>query len=63
VNKDVQAYLRAIRRQGFTVRLNGSGHYQCTAPDGRRASIPGTPRGGRAVTGIRAALRRLGAQL
>jgi hypothetical protein len=64
VNKDVQQYLRAIRRQGFHVRLSGSGHYLCTTPDGtRRASIPATPRGGRALTGIRGALRRLGADL
>ncbi|MFE9448350.1 hypothetical protein [Streptomyces sp. NPDC006739] len=55
--------IRTIRRQGFTVRFSGSGHYLCTAPDGRRASIPSTPRGGRAVTGIRSALRRLGADL
>lgn len=64
MNKDVQQYLRAIRRQGFTVRLSGSGHYLCTTPDGkRRVSVPSTPRGCRAVTGIRSALRRLGAEL
>ncbi len=64
MNKDVQQYLRAIRRQGFHVRLSGAGHYLCTTPDGtRRASIPGTPRGGKAVTGIRATLRQLGADL
>lgn len=64
MNKDVQQFLRTIRRQGFTVRLSGSGHYLCTTPDGtRRASIPSTPRGGRAVAGIRGTLRRLGADL
>ncbi|MEH0417876.1 hypothetical protein [Streptomyces sp. B21-083] len=63
MNKDVQQYLRKIRRQGFAVRISGSGHYLCTAPDGRRASIPATPRGGKAVTGIRATLRQLGARL
>jgi hypothetical protein len=55
--------LRAIRRQGFTVTISGSGHYLCESPDGRRASVPSTPRGGRAVTGIRGTLRRLGARL
>jgi hypothetical protein len=64
VNKDVQHMIRAIKRQGFHVRISGSGHYLCTTPDGlRRASVPSTPRGGRAVTGIRSALRRLGAEL
>jgi hypothetical protein len=64
VNKDVQQMLRRIRRQGFAVRISGSGHYLCTTPDGaRRASIPATPRGGRALTGIRGTLRRLGADL
>ncbi|MGW0837107.1 hypothetical protein [Streptomyces prunicolor] len=64
MNKDVQQMLRRIRRQGFHVRLSGAGHYLCTTPDGKqRASIPGTPRGGRAITSIRGTLRRLGADL
>lgn len=64
MNKDVQRMIRAIQRQGFTVRVSGSGHYLCTSPDGtRRVSVPSTPRGARPVTGIRGTLRRLGAQL
>jgi hypothetical protein len=63
VNKDVEQYIRAARAQGITVRLTRSGHYLCTAADGRRESIPQTPRGGKALVGVRAKLRRLGARL
>jgi hypothetical protein len=63
VNKDVEQYIRAARAQGITVRLTRSGHYLCTAQDGRRESIPQTPRGGKSLIGVRAKLRRLGARL
>ena len=63
MNKDVEALIRAVKRQGFTVRLTGANHYQCTAPDGQWTSVPQTPRGGKSIATVRAKLRRIGAQL
>lgn len=62
MNKDVEQYIRAARRQGITVRLTRSGHYLAIGPGGR-ASIPQTPRGGKSLIEVRAKLRRLGADL
>jgi len=63
VNKDIEALIRAARKQGITVRLTRGGHYLATNPAGDRESLPQTPRGGKSLIGVRAKLRRLGAQL
>lgn len=63
MNKDVEALIRRARKQGITVRRTGSNHYIATNAAGDRESLPQTPRGGKSLIGIRAKLRRLGAQL
>jgi len=54
-------WLRKARRQGYDVVYGGNGHYRVTHPtDGRTASVPSTPGGGRSERNTRALLRRLG---
>jgi hypothetical protein len=62
--KDVRQLLARLRRQGFTWRVGGSGHYRVKAPGGDTVTVASTPsRGGRALANTRAALRRIGARL
>ncbi len=63
MNKDVEALIRAARKQGITIRRTRSNHYIATNANGDRESLPQTPRGGRSLISVRAKLRRLGAQL
>lgn len=60
--KDLRQLLAKVRKQGFRVRLCGSGHYVVA---GRRGvvSVSATPSSGRALANTRAALRRIGADL
>jgi hypothetical protein len=60
-SKDVRQLLAAARRRGYTVRLDGHGHWTVTGSDGRRATVPGSPRGGKGLHRTRRALRRIGA--
>jgi hypothetical protein len=63
MNKDVQQLLRRVRRQGFRVRVGGTGHY-LVSRHGKRTTLAATPRGGRrSLANARAALRRIGADL
>lgn len=62
--KDVQELLDDVRRQGFDVRLGGTGHWIVTSPTGEVVSVSATPSSGRRVlANTRAALRRAGANL
>lgn len=64
MNKDVQQIVRRIRKQGFTVRVGGSGHYRVTSPLGVTITMPVSPSGGcRSLKNVRSNLRRLGAEL
>ena len=64
MNKDVQQLLRRVRRQGFAVRVGGTGHYRVTSPAGRTITVAATPRAGRrSIANMRAALKRNGARL
>ncbi|MFE5369217.1 hypothetical protein [Streptomyces mirabilis] len=68
---EIRALLREVRKQRgrdgrplFRVELRKSGHYRVTGPDGRWATVPGTPRGGKAVRHrTRAVLRKIGVVL
>jgi hypothetical protein len=63
VNKDIQQLIRRLHDQGFRIRLARSGHYRITRGD-RTITIPATPRGGRRThANVRAALKRIGAEL
>lgn len=63
MSKDTEQLLDAVRRQGFAVRLGGSGHYRVTGPDGRATTVPKTPATWRSLRNSRARLRRIGAQV
>lgn len=64
MSKDLKQLLARLRKQGFAIRFGGSGHYRITSPAGRTITIPATPHNGpRSHHNMRAALRRIGAQL
>jgi predicted RNA binding protein YcfA (HicA-like mRNA interferase family) len=58
-DKDTRALIRALERQGFTVRLARSGHYRATSPGGMTVTVPCSPGGGNRSD--RAWLRKAGA--
>jgi hypothetical protein len=63
-SKDTRALLRRLRKQGFAIRLAGSGHYMVTGLTGAVVTVAATPRGGRrSLLNARADLRRIGARL
>lgn len=63
-DKDTKQLIARLRRQGFTARIGGSGHWRVTSPDGTTITMPKTPgRGGRSWQNMRSNLRRLGADL
>ncbi len=62
MNKDVKQLLARVRKQGFGVRVGGTGHVRVTAPDGATVTLSATPRS-RGLAKTRADLRRIGAQL
>lgn len=63
-HKDTDRLIRALRRQGFTARIGGSGHWRVTSPAGVTITMPRTPNGGkRSWMNMRANLRRLGVNL
>lgn len=60
---DTKRLLARVRKQGFAVRLGGSGHY-IVSRGGHRVTLAATPRAGRrSLANARAALRRIGARL
>lgn len=61
--KEIDQFRRRLRRQGFAVRLGGSGHWRVTSPSGETITMPRTPGGGRSVRNVRASLRKIGAKL
>lgn len=63
MSKDTEQLLDVVRRQGFAVRLGGSGHYRVTGPDGETVTVPKTPATRRSLANTRAALRRIGARV
>lgn len=63
-SKDTRQLIRALERQGWTVRLAKSGHYRAISPDGAAVTIPCTPgRANRSAKNNRAWLRKAGARL
>ena len=63
VNKDIKDLLSAATRQGFEITYTGSGHWRCTAPDGRMTVVGSTPRGGKSLLRVKSKLRKLGVEL
>lgn len=62
--KDTNRLIRALRRQGCTARVGGSGHWRVTSPAGVTITMPRTPNGGnRSWKNMRANLKRLGVNL
>lgn len=61
--KETGQLLAELRRQGFTVRLGGSGHWRVTSPGGETVTVPATPKSWRSLRNTRAELRRIGADL
>lgn len=62
--KDIEQLIARLRRQGFTVRTGGSGHWRVTSPAGVTITMPKTPSGGgRSWQNMRSNLRRIGADL
>jgi hypothetical protein len=59
-SKDVRALIRRLRKQGYQVRLGGTGHYRVTGPRGDTITIAASPRA-RALHQVKAGLRRIGA--
>jgi len=60
MDKDTRTILRAVREQGFTLRITGKGHAFITK-DGRPvATFSGTPSDRRDLANSIAALRRAG---
>lgn len=62
MSDDIRVLLRRLRRQGFTVRVGGSGHHRVTSPAGDTITIAATPRSS-ALHQVRRDLRRIGARL
>lgn len=62
MNKDTKKLLARARRQGFTIRRGGTGHYRVTSPAGDTVTVASTPRSG-VLHRVRADLRRIGARL
>lgn len=63
-SKDTRLLLRRLRKQGFAIRLNRSGHWRVTSATGAVVTVAATPSGGRrSLLNARADLRRIGARL
>lgn len=63
-SKDTRTLLRRLRKQGFSIRLAGSGHWRVTGLSGHTVTVASTPRGGRrSLLNTRADLKRIGARL
>jgi hypothetical protein len=58
---DVKQLLRRVRKQGFAVRVGGTGHYRVSR-GGQSVTVSATPRSS-ALAKVRADLRRIGARL
>ena len=62
--KDTRALLRRLRKQGFAIRLAGSGHWRVTGLNGATVTVASTPSSGRrSYLNTRADLKRIGARL
>lgn len=59
---DVKQLLKRVRKQGFAVRVGGTGHYRVTSPGGDTVTLAATPRSS-GLARARADLRRIGARL
>lgn len=58
--KDMRALMDRARTAGMDVRVDGSGHWRVTAPDGRCCSASVSPRSPVAYKKALSKLRRLG---
>lgn len=59
--RDVQQLVRALVRAGWNPVYTKNGHYKAYPPDGGQFVVfSSTPRSGRALDNIRAALKRSG---
>jgi predicted RNA binding protein YcfA (HicA-like mRNA interferase family) len=62
-SKDTRQLLTELRKQGWAVKLAGSGHWRVTSPSGETITVPATPQSWRSLRNTRAELRRAGARL
>lgn len=59
--KDVAVLLKALREQGFEVKMGGRGHWKIYAPDGHLiTTLPASPGDVRGIRNATAVLRRAG---
>lgn len=56
-SNDVKELIAHLRKQGFTVALARSGHYQVTSKDGAHVQIPATPSDRRSLLNVRSRLK------
>lgn len=62
--RDMDQMLNQVSRlPGWTVHLRKAGHWVVTSPGGEQHFVSGTPSDSRSIKNVRAALRRLGAEL
>ncbi|MER7063985.1 hypothetical protein [Streptomyces albidoflavus] len=59
--RDITEIVKELERQGFEVKMGGSGHWKVYDADGHLiATLPATPSDGRGVRNVLAVLRRAG---